>query len=253
LVKLSVVVITKNEEKQIRACLRSVASLADELVVVDSLSTDATKEIARQMGATVFEEPFVSFARQRNRALDLAQGEWIFFVDADERATPELIQEIHAIVEGQNEAVGYWVPRRTFIFGHLVSHAGWSPDYQLRFFQRTKGHYREDRPVHELVVLQGSEDHLKNPLVHYNYAKPGQFLTKQRIYGRLEAERLQRSGVRPKPWNFVLQPWREFRRRYITLEGYRDGWLGLLLSLLLAWYTFTTYARLLRLARRPGV
>lgn len=258
--KLSVVVITRNEERQIRSCLRSLAGLADELMVIDSLSEDSTIAIAREMGATVFEQPFVDFARQRNRALELARGEWVFFVDADERCSPPLAREIRQIIDeiaenaaGEEPTCGYWVPRRNYFFGRQVKHAGWFPDYQLRLFQRQKGRYDDSRPVHELVVLQGNVSHLANPLIHYNYEKPGQFLVKQRAYSRLEAANLYNQGARPKPWTFLLQPLREFKRRYISLEGYKDGWLGLLLSLLLAWYNFVSYVHLARLSWRKGL
>ena len=242
---LSIIVLTRNEEKNIGPCLESVA-WADELIVLDALSEDKTVEIARTHGARVHQRPFRDFAAQRNAALELATHEWVFFVDADERATPELAAEVRRVIEGE-EPVGWWVPRRNYIFGRWVRHAGWSPDYQLRLFRRDRGRYDEAREVHELVLLDGPAGYLENPLTHYNYESLAQFFARQEVYIGYEARIMHRQGLRARPHNFVLQPLREFRRRYVELEGYKDGWLGLLLSLLMAYYELVKYGKLWRM------
>lgn len=244
---ISAVILTKNEARNIADCLASVR-WADEVLVLDSFSTDDTVAIAQAQGARLAQRAFQDWADQRNAALNLAVGEWVFFVDADERATPELAAEIRG-VSAQDSPVGWWVPRRNYIFGQWIRHAGWSPDYQLRLLRRGRARYDPTRPVHELVLLDGEDGHLQNPLLHYNYDRLSQFIAKQNRYTSLEARELQAKSIRARPWSPILQPWREFWRRYVTLEGYKDGGHGLLLSLLMAYYSGVTYVKLWRLGK----
>jgi len=243
--KLAVVVLTRNEETNIRDCLQSVC-WADRLCVLDCFSTDCTVELARQVGAEVRQRPFVNFADQRDAALEMFEAEWVFFVDADERGTPELGTEVLRVIR-EETAVGWWVPRRNHIWGRWIRHAGWYPDYQLRLLRRGFARYDPTREVHEVVILEGPEAHLQNPLIHYNYRTVREFLRRQSFYADYEASTLVEQGVRPRPRNFLLQPLREFHRRYLTLEGYKDGAHGLLLSLLMAYYTFVAYWRARRM------
>lgn len=245
--ELTVIVLTRNEERNIAACLDSVR-WADRLMVLDSLSEDRTAEIAEAAGATVFKRPFVNYPDRRNAALDLATTEWVFFVDADERATPELGVEVRQAIA--SDQAGWWVPRRNIIWGKWIQHTGWYPDYQLRLLRRRRARYDPQREVHELVILDGPAGYLQNPLIHYNYQTVGQFLARQDRYTNFEADILFKQGVRPRPHNYVLQPWREFTRRFITLKGYRDGGHGFLLSVLMAYYTFLMYLRLQRRWRK---
>ena len=243
--RLTVVVLTKNEEHNIVDCLASVP-WADGWVVFDSLSEDRTVELAQMFGATVLQHPFRNYADQRNAALEQVESDWIFFVDADERATPELGEEIRRVI-GQEDKAGWWVPRRNYIWGKWIKHAGWSPDHQLRLLRRDKARYDPAREVHEVVVLEGAEGYLQNPLTHYNYQTIGQFLRKQERYVGYEAQILHQQGIRAKPRKFVSQPLRELWRRYVTLQGYKDGMHGLLLSVLMAYYMFRTYQHLRKL------
>jgi glycosyltransferase involved in cell wall biosynthesis len=221
-------------------------------VVVDDRTVDTTAEIAARRGARVEVRAFVDFARQRNAALRMAASDWVFFVDDDEVVTPELAQEIRGIVDsGEGHKVGYWVPRKNILFGRWVRHTGWSPDYQLRLLHARDAAYREDRTVHELAVLHGEEGYLHNPLVHYNYSTLAEFCGRQRDYAAMEAADLFRRGVRAKPQNYLLQPWRQFWRRFVTWQGYRDGAIGLLLSSLMAYYELRTYLDLRKLWRTP--
>lgn len=245
--ELTVVVLTRNEEQNIVACLASLG-WADRLVVLDSLSTDDTVRLAREQGATVFEHPFHDYASQRNKALELVESDWIFFVDADERATPELAQEIRDVLASPSEA-GWWVPRKNYIFGKWIRHTGWYPDYQLRLLKRDKARYDPNRQVHEVVILDGESGYLQNTLTHYNYRTVRQFLDKQRVYTNYDAEILFSQAIRPKWRNFILQPLREFWRRYVTWRGYRDGGHGLLLSLLMAYFNWVMYVCLHQLWR----
>ena len=254
--ELSVVVLTKNEERHLPGCLASVR-WADEVIVLDSFSSDRTVEIARSFGAAVHQRPFRDYADQRNAGIALASAPWLLYVDADERVTPALADEIEREVQmagaegGEPQQmvrpVGYWIPRHNYLFGRLVKHAGWFPDYQLRLFRRDRAQYDPARGVHELVVLSGLAGALANPLIHYNYDTVAEFVRKQHAYSAQDAAALFRQGVRVRPHHFVLQPLREFRRRFISLDGYRDGWMGLLLSLLMAYNEVVKYAKLRQL------
>ncbi len=232
--QLAVVILTKNEGRHIGDCL-AMLGFADRVVVSDSYSTDGTVEIAQAAGAEVMQRPFDNFASQRNAALDALDTEWVFFVDADERIPPELAAEVRRVIVEQRE-VGWWVPRHNYIAGRRVRFGGFYPDYQLRLLRRGHARYDPARPVHEVVLLDGPAGHLQNVMIHYNYDTWTQFHAKQRRYARLEGQALRQRGIKPWPHKFVRYPWREFWRRYVTLKGYRDGWLGLKLAVLLGYY-----------------
>lgn len=247
--RISAVVLTLNEARHIGACLEALA-WADDRLVFDSFSTDATVEIAQQAGARVIQHAFENYAQQRNAALDAARGvaEWVFFVDADERCTPELADEIRAVVGAPHHDV-YSVPRHNYLFGKLTLGAGWYPDAQARLFRVGRAGFDPRREVHEVAAFQGDMGYLTHELIHYNYDDVDQFHAKQRKYAEYDAGILFKQGVRPKLRNFVLQPAREFRRRFFSLKGYRDGVHGLRLSALTAYYTFDMYRRLARMWR----
>ena len=249
--QLTAVVLTRNEASNISDCLDSL-SWADGLVVLDSLSTDETVELARAKGAVVFQHPFHDYASQRNKGLEMVESDWIFFVDADERATPELAREVREVIANRPET-GWWVPRRNYIFGKWIRHTGWYPDYQLRLLKRDKARYDPTREVHEVVILEGAAGHLQNTLTHYNYHTVRQFLDKQRVYTNYEASILFSQGIRPKSRNFILQPLREFWRRYVAWQGYLDGGHGLLLSTLMAYFNWVMYVRLRQLWKARDV
>ena len=235
MLRLVAVILTYNEAHNVDWCVLSLRDQVDAVVVWDSGSSDDTVVRAQRAGALVVQRPFDNYAAQRQAVLDTIEAEWILFVDADERVTPALMAEVRTAIAGE-EAAGYWIPRRNWIVGHEMLGGGFTPDYQLRLLQRTAARYDPERQVHEIVHLDGKEGYLHEPLVHYNYLTWEQFDGKQRRYAAYEARILAGRGIRPRPHNFVLQPWREFRRRFITLGGWRDGQFGLLLSLRLAWY-----------------
>lgn len=245
---ISAVVLTKNEADNIVDCLASLV-WTDEAIVLDSFSDDETVVLAQQAGARVQQRPFRDYADQRNAALDLVNTEWVFFVDADERATPALAEEIRQVTEHRPE-VGWWVPRYNYIFGHRMRGTGWYPDYQLRLFRRDRGWYNPERRVHELVILDGPAGHLRNSLIHYNYADLHDFRGRQARYTSYDAEVLYAAGQRARLHNFLLQPLRELHRRFWTYAGYRDHVYGLLLSFLMAYYEFVKYRKLWQRQRK---
>ncbi len=240
---LSVVLLTHNEQKHIRACLESVRDFADELLVLDDFSADDTPALARTLGARVEFRRLDNFPNQRNAAIELARGDWIFFIDADERATPALGAEIRGVIRDSPFA-GFWVPRRNIIFGKEIRHTGWSPDYQPRVLRRGCARFDPARAVHELVQWDGEVGYLREPLIHYNYETLAQFRAKQIVYTRYEAHVWRAEGKRARWRGAIGQPAREFFRRYISLQGWRDGAHGLLLSALMAYYAFVRWKML---------
>jgi glycosyltransferase involved in cell wall biosynthesis len=247
-VKLAAVVLAKDEERHIADCLDSL-EWADERIVFDDFSTDGTADAAREHGARVVSHALESFAAQRNAALDQVEADWILFVDADERATSELAAEVRTVTgyKGSQAKAGWWVPRHNYMLGHRMRGGGWYPDYQLRLLRRGRARYDPTRPVHETVLLDGDAGHLDNVLVHYNYDTVGQFMSKMSRYVGFEAQILKDRGVRARPWTYLSMPVREFWRRFVSLQGYRDHLFGLLFCGLMSWYTLETYLRLRRL------
>ena len=232
---LSVAVLARDNEGEIADCLASVSWADEVMVILDARSRDRTAAIAKELGARVVRHHFENFAAQREFGLSLPRNEWLFYVDSDERATASLAQEIRQVIEDDGYA-GWWVPRRNFIWGREIRHGGWYPDYQLRLLRLGHARYDLARAVHEVVILDGQEGYLREPLLHFNYRTLGQFVAKQCQYVGYEAEILYKQGTRPKPWTYISQPIREFWRRYVTLQGYRDGLWGLLLCALVAYY-----------------
>lgn len=242
---LIAVVLTYNEAAHIQECLTSLA-FADARLVFDSGSTDGTPDLARAAGAEVKTRKFDNYANQRNAAMHAVRGrfDWVLFIDADERVTPALAQAItHAVAQGDAYA-GWRIARYNYIFGKLTLGAGWFPDYQTRLLRLDAAHYDPERQVHEVVMLEGALGTIDQPLVHHNYRDGAHFADKQRRYADYEAQILFNQGVHPKPRNFILQPFRQFKWRYVTLKGYRDGLHGLRLSLLMGWFEFRKYQML---------
>ncbi|HKP51567.1 MAG TPA: glycosyltransferase family 2 protein [Chloroflexia bacterium] len=245
---LTIVALAWNETEHLRACFASLKTLVDltgaeTLVLFDSAGDDATLKVAHEVADRVVIADFDNFAAQRNRALDLANSRWVFFIDPDERCTPRLAQEIAQVING-GDCAAYRVPRRNFLFGHEVRHTGWSPDYQIRLLEREHCRYDESRRVHELPTVDGEIGTLKAKLVHYNYDTWGQFIAKQRAYSDLEAQALYESGRRASLKSIVGQPLRELKRRLIDYQGYRDGLLGISLSVAMALHVAQTFVKL---------
>jgi glycosyltransferase involved in cell wall biosynthesis len=238
---LFAIVLTYNEAQHIVDCIKSL-EFADHIIVFDSYSTDDTVQLAAVAGAEVMQHKFTDYASQRNAALVAVRGQadWVLFVDADERVTPELASEIKQAIQEADYA-GWRIPRYNYIFGKLTLGAGWYPDYQTRLLRINASHYDPKRQVHELVILEGLEGTLAQHFIHLNYRDMGQFRSKQNRYVAYDASILFQQGVRPKPQNYVLQPWRQFWWRFITLKGYRDGLHGLSLSAFMAWYELKKY------------
>lgn len=242
---LAAVILTRDEEAHVRACIDSVR-WADHIVVFDSSSEDRTVALAQEAGAEVMEHAWTGYASQRNAALEAVEAEWILFIDADERSSPAQEAEIRAVLAAPVHH-GYWIPRHNYIFGRLTRHTGWYPDYQMRLLHRGFARYDPEREVHELVLLDGEPGYLTEPFTHYNYTSLRQFREKQSRYVQYDAQILKDQGIKPRPHKLVTMPVRHFIWRFFTLKGYRDGFHGLRLSLLMAWYELQKYRQLQRL------
>ncbi len=238
---LSVILITKNEAANIRSCLESVA-WADEIVVVDSGSTDDTVALAKQMGARVYEHDWPGFGPQKNRALGYASKDWIFSIDADERVTPELRAEIEqAIRDAKFDS--YYCPRLSQFCGQFVRHCGWYPDYVLRLFKRGKGHF-SDSLVHERVLLQGHTHKLKGQLLHYSYLTPDDVERKVEHYSTSAAQQMFQAGKRANLAGALLSAGWAFVRTYLMRLGVLDGMAGWRVSCMNARTTYLKYRKL---------
>ncbi len=243
-VPVTAVVPTLNEEENILACLKSL-TWAARRVVFDCYSTDETVKVAREAGAEVLQHPFENYAQFHNAATERVDAAWVLFVDADERVTPALAEEIQSVVQEHREEVLWWIPRHNYIFGRLTMGAGWYPDYQPRLLRR--GRVRWERPVHEIAIADGPEGYLESPLIHHNYQDVADFKARQERYNRVDVEILFREGVRPRPYTPYTQFVRHFWWRFVTLRGLREGFHGLRLSLLMAYYELKKYHHLARM------
>lgn len=194
---LSVLICTKNEERNLGACLESV-SWADDCIILDSYSDDETVNIARERGVRVVQRTFDNFSAHKNWALDHLdfRYDWILIVDADERVTPDLAREISALVNGSPQNNGYYLPRQNWFAGTWIKHGGKYPDWNLRLLKRGRGRY-EARLVHEHVLLEGPPGHLKNPLIHYDYKGIERYFDRHNVYSSLEAVEVNRTLREP--------------------------------------------------------
>jgi len=247
--RLSVTVITLNEEDALRRCLESVA-WADEIVVVDAESSDKTVEVARAFTDAVFVRPWRGFAAQKNFALDHASGDWVLSLDADEEVTPELRGEIVAVLERPaSDVAAYAVARRNIFWGAWVRHGGLYPDWQVRLLRRGRGRFG-DVSVHESVRVDGTVVRLASPLLHRSYRDVADFLARADRYSSLAAADRLRHGPPVNAAELVLRPLGRFLGMYVLRAGFLDGWRGFLLAVLYAYYVFIRSAKVWEGARR---
>lgn len=241
--KLSVVISAYNEESKIEACLKS-ADFADEIVLVNNSSTDRTEEIARKYTNNIYKQKNNPLAidLQKNFGFSKASHEWILSLDADEEISKELADEIKVLIKKNIKENGFYVPRKNFTFGKWMEHTGWYPDHQLRLFKKGKGEFL-DKHVHEKIKIEGEVGYLKNHILHQNYETISQFIHRAiDLYCPNEAEYLMHKGYVFSPFDAIRFPLDEFLSRFFAREGYKDGFHGLMLSLLMAFYRFIVFA-----------
>lgn len=248
--KLSVIVITKNEAANIAECLKSVA-FADEFIVVDSGSTDGTVELARALGARVeVTSDWPGFGPQKNRALDLATGDWVLSIDADERVTPELAREIQDTLAAPR-ADTYEIARLSNFCGRDIRHSGWWPDYVLRLFKRGAARFN-DAAVHERVVPVNGQPplQLKGYFHHYPYDNLDALVTKINRYSSDAAAMMYAKGRRTSVFGALGHSFWTFVRIYLIRRGFLDGRHGLVLAVTAAAGSFFRYSKLMFLAEK---
>ncbi|MBF0515993.1 MAG: glycosyltransferase family 2 protein [Nitrospirae bacterium] len=236
---VSVVIVTKNEEHRIGAALDS-AKAAGEIVVVDALSDDRTVEICKTYTDKVYTRQWQGFAAQKQTAVDLATGQWVFILDSDERFTKELVDEITSVVK-DTALDGFYCPRKNFFLGRWIKHGGWRPDYTLRLFKKEKGRL-EPREVHEKVVVTGTTGYLKNPIEHYTYGSIAEFISKLDTYSTLSAR--EKASGNCGIVTLTVRPIATFIKMYFLRLGFLDGLHGFILAVLYGAYTFVKYVKI---------
>jgi glycosyltransferase involved in cell wall biosynthesis len=237
---VSVVIVTKDEEQNIEDALKSVAD-AKEIIVVDAFSKDKTVEICKKYTDKVFQHEWEGFARQKQRAVDYAEGPWVFIIDADERITPELKTEIIRAISG-TDCNGFYIPRENYFIGKWIKHSGWWPDYTLRLFKKDKGRL-EIREVHEKVTVEGKTAYLKKPLKHYTYRSISDFILRAENYSTLAAREIRKNTGSAGLSSLTIKPLATFFKMYFIRRGFLDGTHGLILAALYSYYTFLKYVK----------
>jgi glycosyltransferase involved in cell wall biosynthesis len=245
--RLSVTVITLNEEANIVPCLETVR-FADEIVVVDTGSTDRTVELAQGFTDRIINTEWRGFAGTKNFALEQATGEWIFSLDSDERVPEGLRREIIEVIKANGPLAGYQIPRKNYVGNHWIRHLGWYPDYTLRLFRRDQGRFRE-REVHEEVEVAGPVGLLRTPLEHYSYNNLQEYAIRQDRYARLAAGEMLKAGRRPFPGELLWRPALTFFNLFVLKLGFLEGALGLKLSYESSRYNYLKYRYLRELTR----
>jgi len=230
--KLSVVIITKNEEKFIKDAIIS-ANFADEVLILDSGSSDKTCEIAKNLGARVEYQEWLGFGKQKQKAVDLAKNRWVFVLDSDERITDELKEEI--LLELKHPRFeAYWTARLNNFWGKNIKYLGLYPDYSIRFFDKTKAKFN-DRDVHESVECNCKKGYLKNHMKHLAYESIEEFISKQNRYSTI--------GAKNNKFKAFISPFWTFFKLYFIKLGFLEGWNGFIIAKLYSEYTFWKYIK----------
>lgn len=241
--KIAAVIITKDEERNIAACLESV-QWADERIVVDAESRDRTVEIARQHAALVHVRPWPGYGPQKNFGMEQARAEWILIVDADERITPALREEIQAVIKAgpPAEIAGYEIPRRNFFYGQWIQGGGIYPDYQLRLFRKAAGRY-DDTQLHENLRLRGRVERLQHPMDHDSMPTVREHVRKMKRYTTLGAQEKLKTRSRVTVLEIAGHHIGTILKTYVLRGGYRDGVHGVIVALFAGMHTFVKYAK----------
>lgn len=246
--RFSVIIITKNEAENIRACLESVA-WADEIVVVDSGSSDATIDICKEFNARVYVHDWPGFGAQKNRALSYATNEWIFSIDADERVTPELRAEIEAVMGKPHAHTAFRLPRLSSFCGKYIRHSGWYPDYVTRLFRRGSAEFSDDL-VHERLVVNGLVATLNSNLIHETFHNLESLLAKVNQYSTAGALMLHKKHKAASLKRAVASALWAFFRTYVLRAGFLDGREGFMIAISTAEVTYYRYAKLMLLREK---
>ena len=246
--KITAIIPTGNEIHNIEAVITSV-DFADEILVVDSFSTDGTYEKSQELATRVIRREYHYSASQKNWAIPQAKHEWILLVDADERVTPELKQEIQDILQNPPKGiVGFWIGRNNHFMGERVYYSGWRNDKVLRLFKRDYCKY-EDKHVHAEIIANGAVGKLRNKLYHNTYITFDKYIEKMNRYASWQAKDYDKKTGRLTPYHFVIKPFWGFFKHYIVQSGFRDGVVGFTIGYIQAYVVFMRYVKLWLLRR----
>jgi glycosyltransferase involved in cell wall biosynthesis len=246
-IPVSVYVLTSNNRRTIERCLRSL-SWAEELIIVDSYSTDGTYEISKQYTEKVFQRKWTGHRDQYQYAADLTTKDWLMFVDADEEVSPELAEEIRMeLARGARGLDGFIVYRSTYYLGRWIRYGGWYPDYEIRLYRRNKG--RWEGGLHAKVMVDGKVGVLENQYLHYTYRGISDQIQTIDQYSRIAAEDLLRNGEEFSAFKLLFHPPLRFIKEYLFKAGFRDGLPGLIIIVSTMFYVFIKYAKLWELKK----
>jgi glycosyltransferase involved in cell wall biosynthesis len=247
--KISATVITLNEQRHIRQCLESLQGIADEMIIVDSGSKDATLKIAAELGAKTFVREWTNYSDQKNFASSLAQHEWILSLDADECLSSSLRHDILQAKENSTQAVAFEFPRKAFYLGRWIEHSGWYPDYKVRLFLRNKARW-EGRFVHESLRIDGPVVRLPGDLLHYSCESISEHLWTLDRYTTLAAEDLWHRQKRSGWIHLMSSAFAAFMKTYWLKQGFRDGMQGFVIACFASYYNLVKHAKLWELEQR---
>ncbi len=240
---ISAVIITLNEEHRLEPALKSLKGLVKETVVVDAQSTDATVRIAKHYGCRVFERKWTNFADQKNYADSLASHPWILSLDADERVSPELRQELLARALDDPPCSGFSIPRRVYYMGRWIRHSGWYPDRRVRLFRRDAARW-EGEYVHESLTVTGRVERLRGGIDHFTYRNIAEHVARINKFSELGAQKLYARRKKCRWYHLLFLPGARFLKSYVLKAGFLDGFPGLVISVLNGHAVFIRYAKL---------
>jgi len=241
---ISVSIITRDEGENIGKAIESV-SFADQIVVADTGSGDGTQRIAKNAGAEVYDIPFTGYGAAKNKALEFCRCDWVLSIDADERVSPILAEEIVKAANRENGPDFYSVNRLAYFLGKPVYHSGWFPDYVVRFFRR--GYKFSEKSVHEKLAVEGEPARLSGLLHHHSYTSLEQYIDKMNAYTMLNSRQMHEDGKKGRLLDLFIHPPATFFKMYIARLGILDGYTGFLLATLSSFHVFAKYAKLRQL------
>lgn len=239
---ISVSIICFNEEKKIKRCLESV-KWADEIVVLDSFSTDKTLEICKEYTDKIHQHKFDGHIQQKNRAIDLCKNEWVFCIDADEVVSNELKESILSIDTVKTEFKGFAVPRKVFYLGKWINHGGWYPDYKIRFFNKKYGKWGGINP-HDTVIVKRKTANLNGDLQHYSYENIKAHIDQVNKFTDIMALEYGKIGEKPSVINLTIRPFIKFIKMYFLKLGFLDGKRGFIIAVIASFYVFMKFVKL---------
>lgn len=252
MIDLSVVVLTKNEERNIRDCLESVSGFADEIVVVDDESTDKTVQIARLYTDKIIIRKMDIEGRHRNWAYAQAKNIWVLSLDADERISEELKKEIRDVLSQPQQYNGFTIPRRNFIGNYWVRYGGWYPSPQLKLFRKDKFRY-EEVGVHPRAFMDDPCGHLKSDIIHYSYRNIEDFLNKLNNQTTREAQKWFEQNKPMRLGRFLWRTYDRFMRTYFGRKGYKDGFMGFVVAFFAGFYQILSYLKYREIIRNSKI